>query len=249
MSLRVKRDRHSKHHQEVDSEGTWAISYGDMVTLLLTFFVLFFSADRVQTQNKMKLEFLAKNNSGQSQTTGYDQAPALTEVSKSMAEKLIGKIYPNDNFLLIEFPGISFFKFSKIELTSKGKKTLSDFVKTYSPYINDYQVGIRAFTDSKKVKNKSSRFKDNLELSALRSVATMRYLHELGIPMNRIRVGGYGEMELSDEQIKKIITAQKEINESAVEVGKKPEKVKEQSKFDLSRTIMLLIEPLNREIK
>ncbi len=30
---------------EVDSEGSWAISYGDMVTLLLTFFILFFSLD------------------------------------------------------------------------------------------------------------------------------------------------------------------------------------------------------------
>jgi len=29
--------------QAVDTEGSWAISYGDMVTLLLTFFILFSS--------------------------------------------------------------------------------------------------------------------------------------------------------------------------------------------------------------
>ena len=28
---------------EIDSEGSWAISYGDMITLLLTFFILFFN--------------------------------------------------------------------------------------------------------------------------------------------------------------------------------------------------------------
>ena len=41
MSL-IKKNR---IHSEEDSEGTWAISYGDMITLLLSFFVIFYNAD------------------------------------------------------------------------------------------------------------------------------------------------------------------------------------------------------------
>ena len=35
----------TKKHEEVDAEGSWAISYGDMITVLLAFFVMFFSVD------------------------------------------------------------------------------------------------------------------------------------------------------------------------------------------------------------
>jgi flagellar motor protein MotB len=38
------------------------------------------------------------------------------------------------------------------------------------------------------------RFKDNLELSALRAVSAMRELQELGVPLHRMKVGGYGEI-------------------------------------------------------
>jgi flagellar motor protein MotB len=38
-----------KNHKEVaseeESEGTWAVSYGDMITLLLSFFVIFYNTD------------------------------------------------------------------------------------------------------------------------------------------------------------------------------------------------------------
>ena len=39
---RIKREKKQTH---IDTEGSWAISYGDMITLLLGFFILFFSLD------------------------------------------------------------------------------------------------------------------------------------------------------------------------------------------------------------
>jgi flagellar motor protein MotB len=46
--------KHKKHHDE----GTWAISYGDMLTLLLGFFILFFSMEPPQKGNAMLTESL-----------------------------------------------------------------------------------------------------------------------------------------------------------------------------------------------
>ena len=43
--------------EEVDSEGSWAVSYGDMVTLLLTFFIIFFTTDPKQgTKQRVELK-------------------------------------------------------------------------------------------------------------------------------------------------------------------------------------------------
>ena len=54
MSLGIDRTKNVVH-DEVDSEGSWAISYGDMVTLLLAFFVLFFTVDpAVEKEEQLK---------------------------------------------------------------------------------------------------------------------------------------------------------------------------------------------------
>ncbi|MDW8190842.1 MAG: flagellar motor protein MotB, partial [Pseudobdellovibrionaceae bacterium] len=35
-----------EHLDGFDSEGTWAISYGDLLTLITSFFIMFFTADK-----------------------------------------------------------------------------------------------------------------------------------------------------------------------------------------------------------
>ena len=56
--------------ENIDTEGSWAISYGDMITLLLSFFVLFYTVDpqaekqqSMQDQIAAELEGLEKVNS------------------------------------------------------------------------------------------------------------------------------------------------------------------------------------------
>ena len=39
-------------NDHTDTEGTWAISYGDMITLLLSFFVIYFSTDFTEKKEK-----------------------------------------------------------------------------------------------------------------------------------------------------------------------------------------------------
>ena len=50
---RLKREQEQIH---IDTEGSWAISYGDMITLLLGFFILFFS---LEPETKKRVEDLA----------------------------------------------------------------------------------------------------------------------------------------------------------------------------------------------
>ncbi|WP_347356461.1 flagellar motor protein MotB [Bdellovibrio sp.] len=195
---------------EVDSEGTWAISYGDMVTLLLTFFIVFFSINpneqETEYRNGVRMALLKHLQGQEDHSVAYDQG----------------------NHILVEFPGISFFDSGKIEMTAAGRTVLQDFIKTYLPYAGQYKVGIRAFTDHKKIDpRKNHRFKDNLELSALRSISTMRILQGSGIPLERIQVGGYGELTVTAEELAKISS---DIRAPA-------------STLDLARKIVLVIQP------
>ncbi|MBU6374422.1 MAG: OmpA family protein [Bdellovibrionales bacterium] len=180
---------------EVDSEGTWAISYGDMVTLLLTFFILFFSVSKN-----------APGSASSEKTRQSAMALHLTSQLGSKEEKpgVGSEILPLDPYaatvhrigtkIVVEFPGISFFKFTKTDLTPEGKNALARFSQSYLPYAGGYQVSVRAYTDEKPVRYGAHRFQDNMELSVLRSVTALRFLQKAGIPLRRLKPGGFGEI-------------------------------------------------------
>lgn len=194
---------------EVDSEGTWAVSYGDMVTLLLTFFIVFFSVNPNQEDND------------------YRNGVRLALIKKLQGEQQPAIVHDQGNHLIVEFPGVSFFDSGKVELTKEGSLALNEFVTTYLPYAGQHKLGIRAFTDHKKInQRKGYRFKDNLELSALRSIATMRVLQKSGVPLERIQVGGYGELTVTAEELKKV----------------SPDKRSPAAALDLARKIVLVIQ-------
>ncbi len=269
---RKVRTTHAHSHFEVDTEGSWAISYGDMVTLLLTFFIMFFAADKFnqnknQSQSEMKIdirpmsEALTKSfsqstdeRSASHHESTAQSAPESSSVSSTVSstvsrtvsltdtpavknndiptvkvsEQVQGKVYKMGQRLLVEFPAVSFFKSGGLDVLPLGLKTLKFFYQAYQPYMGQYQLGVRAFTDTKKVRDKKElKFKDNLELSALRSVAIMRQLRDMGIPLTAMKLSGYGEMLLTMKDLEKI-----------PEAIRKPASVD-----DYARTIVLVIEP------
>ncbi len=232
------RKRPQGETSEVDTDGSWAISYGDMITLLLTFFILFFSTDSEKDRMKqMENALMIKlDSSAKFRGPGVEasRGPAAEKTPDFVGPKLFeAKVHKVGDRLIVEFPQTSFFDLGKIELTTNGKRELVGFVKQYMPYAGNYILGIRAYTDNKKVLNSPNRrFNDNLELSALRSVAAMRVLQTLGIPLNRMRLGGYGELNLTAQDLSRAVasTAEYEMNGIA-----------------LARKIVLVIEPEMKE--
>jgi chemotaxis protein MotB len=240
--------RRREEHEEVDSEGSWAISYGDLVTLLLTFFILFFSMEEPSTQpNTLRLNLVDKVNSvadgkGNEKVYSSPNNPIQLEDKNKTAKQngkspILDKIPIPEEFnpiayevgekVLIEFPSISFFDSSKVELTSEGTQSLEKFAKLFIPYAGNFFVSIRAFADTRKVRANIHRYKDNLELSALRSISAMRILSASGIPIDRIRTGGFGELVVTADELERI-----------------PANVRpKQDSLALARKIVLVIEP------
>lgn len=229
---------------EIDSEGSWAVSYGDMVTLLCTFFIVFFSLDPKSAQNvnqRLHMSMVenlqgASNNSlyttqqetdqkdaGQQGTNGS----AAGSIDKEFLKQWNGVVHDRGDYAIVEFPGVSFFRSAQTDVSKTGQKALHDFVQTYQPFAGHYQISVRAFADHRPVKKGARKFQDNLELTALRAVSTMRILQRSGIPLNRIKVGGYGEM----------LTTARELDAIP------KEKRSPTSELDLARKVVLVIEP------
>lgn len=219
LSEKLNSETYEEHNDEL-----WAISYGDMITLLLSFFVIYFSIDpkkgemekvdnHMISQFKM-LELEAKKK--------YSPKLEIDAKSKNIGEAPKFEVLKNakitkiDDRLLVTFDNMSFFETAQTEPNQNGKATLKAFADKFLPYAGLYKIGIKAFTDNRPV-SKRHRYKDNMELSALRALGALRVLQKAGIPLNRMEIAGYGEMnklgslispeklsELSEEELNKI---------------------------------------------
>jgi flagellar motor protein MotB len=203
---------------EVDSEGSWAISYGDMITLLLSFFILFFntnkhkaSATSIQQALLAKLQStLTQHKDGMPateiaapQAVGANdikaQAQAAPSIDEELQKKLGAKVMAVGSKIIVEFPNVSFFKSGNTDLTKEGSKELKAFAEAFVPYAGLQRVVIRAYTDEKRVRVGEGihrAFKNNMELSVLRAVSTARALQVGGVPLSRLMPGGFGEMRI-----------------------------------------------------
>ena len=223
----MKRTNKISFDEHADTEGTWAISYGDMVTLLLSFFVLFFSTD-FDGKKKEEIEsgVVALFENGEyskklKEKFNRDQeseVPAGLDSKKTVVKKM------NSGEIVIFFPNISFFKSGKVMVSDEARAALLKIYEAYMPYSGNYKLKIEAFTDNVPVR-KGHRFKDNVELSVFRSLSVMRNLEKKGIPSHRILLGGKGVF-----------------NQKLVDLINSTQEISEERKNALSRTVAFVLE-------
>jgi len=232
--------KHRPLEIEEDSEGTWAISYGDMITLLLSFFVIFYNADfekNKQVKLNHHLSFDIENLKPHLTTVKADPeakkapeqvVPGDTSASTISVNGLSDfdiKVHEVGDNLVVTFGKISFFDSGSTEVRKETIPFLKLFTEKYLPYAGKYQLSIKGFTDKKPVRKERRNYKDNLELSVLRAVSAMRHLQKAGLPLNRMEIAGVGELRT----IEKIIPKSTQLDPKELEA--------------LSRTVMLVIKP------
>jgi chemotaxis protein MotB len=195
-SFRIRSQQHT-----AEIHNNWEISYGDMVTLLLGFFVIFFNVKNDPLNIQILLDkfknHLKTTDSPQEQQSQKEVPLAIFHPLAKDAEVLPLQI---GNKLIIEFPGISFFEAGAVELTEDGKKALTTFAAKAKDFTGQFRYVVRGYTDNK-APGKHPIYKDNLELSAFRSISAIRYLKERGLKLADMRIGGYGETEHSERRL------------------------------------------------
>lgn len=219
---------HKEAASEEESEGTWAVSYGDMITLLLSFFVIFYNTDfekektlKINHHLGFSIDSLNSSLKGSvDQETGKDYSAKLGDI-----KNLDIKVHEVGENLVVTFGKISFFNSGQTDIREDAAEVLKVFAEKYLPYAGTYQVSIKGFTDKRPVRKIKRAYKDNLELSVLRAVSAMRVLQKEGIPLRRMEIAGVGELKL----IEKIFPKASELSQEELEA--------------LSRTVVLVIKP------
>lgn len=227
------------HEEPVESEGSWAISYGDMITLLLSFFVIFFSTDFEREKVDKLNRHLSFELDGAVASKGEDKGAAAAgsgwaddarpDAKLPDISGMEIKAQPVGENVVVTFKAVSFYASGRVTLEPKGEALLREFAGKYLPYAGNYRLAVKGFTDKRPVIHRPDRFKkydDNLELSALRSLAAMRVLQQSGVPLNRMEIAGAGELEA----INRILPSHEGLTKEELDA--------------YSRTIVLVVQPV-----
>ncbi|NQY41891.1 MAG: OmpA family protein [Legionellales bacterium] len=181
---------------ESPSEDEWLFTYADMITLLLTFFVLIISVSEV---SQTKMEMLKES---MNETLLISDNPELTPF-KDLSEKLdkvVDNLKLNNQIeiskkaegVYVELKDKVLYTTGSAEIKSESRRVLKELVKVVREMnLEDLLVEVSGYTDSLPIK--SAKYESNWELSAHRATNVVKYLISMGISPRSVKAVAYAD--------------------------------------------------------
>jgi|TARA_B110000977_G_C11087746_1_gene495416 chemotaxis protein MotB len=210
--------KRTKFQEEEGGGDAWLATYGDMITLLMCFFVIFFSVSDVNVAL-----FEDMKNGFKSDVTNTE-----TQTPIGMLASRLDSIYDNpedDNpdvdvelmkrGINITLGGNSLFGSGSAVLSRKGRVLIADITSNLTDIIESYHLTMDVEGHTDDVPMRSFRFPSNWELSASRAAVVVRNMTELGVPKQQSRAIGFADMRPKIEPrdtTGKLVSGAREIN-------------------------------------
>ncbi|MBI4801418.1 MAG: OmpA family protein [Elusimicrobia bacterium] len=203
--MAIHRCRKEELEHELNRGALWAVTYGDLMSYLMIFFLILFSfaiakGDKTKAKKyEESLSQIQKAFGGKADAKRLEKARLQAE-EQDMESRLREKM---DNQQLSKFVQIEsnakkiklvltdaiLFDSGRAEVKENAKKVLADIAGELKNMPNE--VVIEGHTDN--VPIKSGRYTSNWELSMSRAYNVVAYMQQLGIAPQRLAGLGYGE--------------------------------------------------------
>jgi len=203
-----------KSEEDKENLERWLLTYADLITLLLAFFIMLYVFSKQDTRKydamTMQLKAIFSGGAGVvveggrtgSQTIeATNEGPSEIQIRREL-EKQIKEISPaegegnnisvitDERGIVIRIMDKAFYDTGKADLKEKARATLDKI----APVIKDLPNEIRIEGHTDNVPISTYEFKSNWELSVRRATEVVRYLVERdGISTQRISAAGYAE--------------------------------------------------------
>ena len=188
-------------------EQEWIFTYGDLVTLLLAFFILLFSFCKTDIE---KFRSVAESFKPVPPGTPFfqkGQESVLDRLSQRIESSEISEevyVTIDDRGVVVSFKDTVLFQPSSARLTQSAIKSLSRFTKFLYALPNDLEI--EGHTDDRTIRTRL--YPSNWELSAARAASVARFMMLEGIDGARMRVAGFAQFRpkfLNDSPAKRAL--------------------------------------------
>ncbi len=203
---------------EDDDEVTWIVTYADLMTLLLVFFILMYA---ISSLNLLKFRNVIasiqfslgakKPGIGLSELVKpeqLDKKVSLEDLSglKSRENELLGDIDDlikekrlgqhiiaqiSEGKIYIQIRGKVLFESGAAQLNEDAKPILDKIIGIIQDY-EEFNVNIKGHTDNTPIS--TVQFASNWELSAIRATTVLKYLIDGEVNPMRLTATGYGDI-------------------------------------------------------
>ena len=172
----------------------WMGTYGDMVTLLMAFFVMLYSAsDPDPGKYEEIVESMSKAFSSKEVESEFEELHEnLEEIieRKNYDESVEVELGPNG--ILIKIPGSSLFAPGSAEVMSEMTPVIEEISRAITELLNestyqDYMIEVEGHTDDEPIPEGKELFSSNWDLSAIRATGIVELLHKSGVDMAKLK--------------------------------------------------------------
>jgi chemotaxis protein MotB len=179
--------------QQQTEEGGWLTTFADMMTLLMTFFVLLFA---MSTIDPVKLEQFGDSIGNQEGSQKKTKKVSLSQINKEVKQLVKSqelqeqvKVRMDARGVTLEIASDLAFNIGSADLSYPIEDFLIKLVETMGKAT--YAIAVEGHTDN--VPIRSSTFPSNWELSAARASAVIRFLTNQGVAADKFRAIGFGD--------------------------------------------------------
>jgi len=171
------------------SDEGWLLSYADLITNLLIFFVMLLAAAQL---SRTKMQQITQSLSGKEQPASLSSIKEEIDakIAKDGLQEMIRTDLTDDGLELSLNSGLVFDSGAAV-IRPEELSTVDQMLETLVPYAEKYAFAVEGHTDSNPVV--SGIYKSNWELSADRANAVRERLQQVGVEAKRIRVEGYAD--------------------------------------------------------
>ena len=193
-----------KKKEECKAPPAWLTSFGDLMSLLLTFFILLYSMSTLDITKAIKFLSYFQGERAKSFEKFSIVKPVkiyTVDVARKI-KRIIRRILPvygyqivvTNNYVVIRLFDKILFKENSVELTDRAKKALVEVAKIIKSLPGKYKIKVEGHTSEDEPTKPIPGIYDSWDLSIRRATAVVRFLEKQGVPPNLMEAKGYDYM-------------------------------------------------------
>ena len=167
----------------------WIFTYGDLVTLLLCFFILLFSSCKYETMKFKSLAASFKPLPAGTPFLNEGKDSIVEQIAQQLEESELGddaNINVEEKGVVVSFKASAYFKTDSAKLNAKAVKEMTRFSKLI--FLLPNKIQIEGHTEKKQPDNWASTW----ELAGARASKIARFFIENGLDQKKITIKSFG---------------------------------------------------------